>query len=79
MKRLETRGEQLVLTRGVSLNEPLLRPAEAAALLSVRTSWIYEAVRAGRLPHLRVGRHIRFVRRDLERWLSDQRMTVRRD
>lgn len=76
--RLETRGKQLELTPVVGLNEPLLRPAEAAALLSVRTSWIYEAVRSGRLPHLRVGRHIRFTRSDLERWLSEQRMTGRR-
>ena len=43
MTRLETRGKQLELTPVVGLNEPLLRPAEAAALLSVRTSWIYEA------------------------------------
>lgn len=75
VKRLETRGEQLELTPSVGLNEPLLRPAEAAALLSVRTSWIYDAVRAGRLPHLRVGRHIRFTRSDLERWVSDQRLS----
>jgi hypothetical protein len=27
---------------------PLLRPDEAAHLLSVKTSWVYEAVRAGR-------------------------------
>lgn len=78
VKRLEPRGEQLELAPRVGLNEPLLRPAEAAALLSVRTSWIYEAVRSGRLPHLRVGRHIRFTRSDLERWASEQRVTGRR-
>jgi excisionase family DNA binding protein len=78
VKRLEARGDQLELAPGVGLNEPLLRPAEAAALLSVRTSWIYDAVRAGRLPHLRVGRHIRFTRSDLERWLSEQHIANRR-
>jgi excisionase family DNA binding protein len=51
---------------------PLLRPEEVARLLSVKTSWIYEAVRAGRLPCLRVGRHIRFSRRMVERWLAEQ-------
>jgi excisionase family DNA binding protein len=51
---------------------PLLRPEEAARLLSVKTSWIYEAVRAGRVPCLRVGRHIRFTRHMLEDWLAEQ-------
>jgi excisionase family DNA binding protein len=53
------------------LQDPLLRPEEAARLLSVRTSWIYEAVRARRLPCVRVGRHIRFTQRMLEDWLAD--------
>lgn len=53
------------------LQDPLLRPEEAARLLSVRPSWIYEAVRARRLPCVRVGRHIRFTHRMLEQWLAD--------
>jgi excisionase family DNA binding protein len=53
--------------------EPLLTTAEAAALLAVRTSWVYEAVRAGRLPCVRVGRHVRFLRSDLEAWVAGQR------
>lgn len=57
----------------VSLGEPLLTAADAAALLSVRPSWIYEAVRDGRLPCVRVGRHVRFLRSDLEDWVRAQR------
>jgi excisionase family DNA binding protein len=53
------------------LQNPLLRPEEAARLLSVKTSWIYEAVRARRFPCVRVGRHIRFTQRMLEEWLVD--------
>ena len=56
-----------------SLREPLLRAADAAALLSVRASWVSEAVRDGRLPCVRVGRHVRFLRSDLEDWVRDQR------
>jgi excisionase family DNA binding protein len=56
-----------------TLSEPLLTPAEAAALLSVRTSWVYEAVRARRLPCVRVGKHVRFLRSDLEGWVREQR------
>jgi excisionase family DNA binding protein len=42
--------------------------------LSVRPSWIYEAVRAGRIPHLKIGRHIRFLRSDLEDWVVSRRV-----
>jgi excisionase family DNA binding protein len=51
---------------------PLLRPDEAAHLLSVKTSWVYEAVRTGRVPCVRVGRHIRFTRPMLDDWLAEQ-------
>jgi excisionase family DNA binding protein len=52
------------------LDGPLLRPEQVAALLSVKTSWVYDAVRTGKLPCLRVGRHIRFTRGMLEEWLG---------
>jgi excisionase family DNA binding protein len=50
----------------------LLRPEQAAWYLNVKTSWVYEAVRAGRLPCHRVGRHIRFTRPMLDDWLAEQ-------
>lgn len=53
-----------------SLDEPLLRPEQAATKLAVKPSWIYEAVRTERLPCLRVGRHIRFTQAMLEHWLE---------
>jgi excisionase family DNA binding protein len=59
-------------TPNILVDGPLLRPDEAAALLAVKTSWIYEAVRTGRLPCIRVGRHIRFTRAMLQRWLAEQ-------
>lgn len=64
--------------RFTRLSEPLLTPADAAGLLMVRTSWIYEAVRDGRLACVRVGRHIRFLRGDLERFVNEQHEAARR-
>jgi excisionase family DNA binding protein len=58
--------------RPLRLDSPLLKPEQAAELLAVRTSWIYEAVRTNRLPCLRIGRHIRFTREMLEEWLRDR-------
>ncbi len=57
----------------LQLDVLLLRAEDAARLLSVRTSWVYEAVRAGTLPCLRVGRHLRFTRGMLEAWLLEAR------
>ena len=54
------------------LDTPLLTPAEAAQLLAVKPSWIDEAVRAGTLPCLRIGRRIRFTRAMLEDWLQSR-------
>jgi excisionase family DNA binding protein len=48
------------------LDGPLLTPDQAANLLNVKVSWIYEATRTNRLPCIRVGRHIRFTRSMLE-------------
>ncbi|MGH2854322.1 MAG: helix-turn-helix domain-containing protein [Solirubrobacteraceae bacterium] len=56
----------------VSLSEPLLDCAAAAALLNVRVSWVRDAARLGQLPCLRVGRHLRFTRPMLEEWLTGQ-------
>jgi excisionase family DNA binding protein len=56
----------------VSLSEPLMDCAAAAALLSVRVSWVRDAARLGQLPCLRVGRHLRFTRPMLEEWLTGQ-------
>jgi excisionase family DNA binding protein len=57
------------------LDGPLLRPDQAAVLLAVKTSWVYDAVRTGNLPCIRVGRHIRFTRAMLEEWLQDRYRT----
>lgn len=54
-------------------DEPLLKAEDAAKLLSVKPSWVYEATREGRLPHIHVGRHIRFIKADLIHWINQQR------
>jgi excisionase family DNA binding protein len=56
-----------------ALIEPLLDADAVAQLLSVKPSWIYEAVRSRRIPHVKIGRHIRFVRTDLEAWIAQER------
>ena len=59
------------------LSEPLLTADDAAALLRVRRSTVYELARTRRLPHVRVGRRILFVRSDLAAWVVANRVLPR--
>jgi excisionase family DNA binding protein len=52
--------------------ERLLSAAEVAQLLAVPVSWVREATRAERLPHLRLGRYRRYQRTAIAAWLEGQ-------
>jgi excisionase family DNA binding protein len=53
------------------LAEPLLDAREAAKLLHVPRSTLYELVRSRGLPHVKVGRGLRFTRADLGCWVAE--------
>ncbi len=57
------------------MNEPLLTAKEVARLLAVPESWVREATRDGRLPHLRLGRYRRYQASKIEAWLHEQSHT----
>jgi excisionase family DNA binding protein len=46
----------------------LLDAEAAAALLGVPASWVLAEARAERIPHVRLGRYVRFDRGELEAW-----------
>jgi excisionase family DNA binding protein len=54
-------------------DERLLDAAEVAALLRVPTSWVRAETRAGRMPHLELGRYRRYDRAAVLEWLAGQR------
>jgi excisionase family DNA binding protein len=58
------------------LREPLLDAEQAATLLGVPKSSVYAYAARGELPHLRIGRHLKFIRSDLERVLAERRMGI---
>jgi excisionase family DNA binding protein len=71
-RSVEQHGAGLGLNRPGPLTEPLLDARQAASLLNVRRSTVYELVRSRSLPHVRVGkRGLRFVRSDLAAWVTD--------
>lgn len=49
----------------------LLTLDEVAALLKVPKSWIYERTRRKLIPHIKIGKYLRFSREALGRWLQD--------
>jgi excisionase family DNA binding protein len=46
----------------------LLKPEAAADLLGVPKSWVLSEARADRIPHIRLGRYVRFDAGELEQW-----------
>ena len=54
----------------------LLTLEETAALLKVSKSWIYERTRKGTIPHLKLGKYLRFPLAELLLWIAAQGRTV---
>ena len=55
------------------MSERLLEAREVAELLAVPVSWVRAETRAGRLPHLTLGRYKRYDREAVLGWLEGQR------
>jgi excisionase family DNA binding protein len=66
-------------TADLRSSEPLLTADEAARLLRVPRSTLYELVRSRGLPHIRIGeRGLRFTRSDLDEWIAENTYGTRR-
>jgi excisionase family DNA binding protein len=50
---------------------------QAAAYLNVRPSWVRGAVQTRRIPHVKLGKHVRFLQEDLDSWIVQQREEAR--
>ncbi len=49
----------------------LVDAAEIAGRLGVPKSWVLESARSGAIPHVRLGRYVRFDEADVDRWLEE--------
>ena len=57
-----------------TLEEPLLTAAQVSELLGgIPAKTILQYARDGRLPCLRIGKHVRFIRSEIDRTLDAQR------
>jgi excisionase family DNA binding protein len=50
----------------------LLTPKDVAEMLSLKPSWVYAEARAGRIPHIRLGRYVRFKASSIAQWADDR-------
>lgn len=48
----------------------ILTAAEVAALLHVTPAWVYAETRRNRIPHIRLGRYVRYRREALLCWID---------
>lgn len=55
--------------------DTLLTAEEVAALLQVTCAWVYAETRRHRIPHLRLGRYVRYRREALDAWMNQVEMT----
>ena len=44
---------------------------EAAALLRVKVTWLYERTRTNSIPHVKLGKYLRFDRDELIAWVAE--------
>ena len=68
---METKAWTSHDSKSVAADE-LLTLDEAATLLKVPKSWIYERTRKGAIPHLKLGKYLRFPRAALLQWVGAQ-------
>ena len=52
---------------------PLLTIEEAARLLHVKIGWLYERTRTNEVPHLKLGKYLRFDQDELFTWIGQFR------
>ncbi|HEV2975294.1 MAG TPA: helix-turn-helix domain-containing protein [Solirubrobacteraceae bacterium] len=50
--------------------DPLLTADEVAALLQVTKAWVYAETRARRIPHVPLGRYVRYRRSAVLAWIA---------
>jgi len=53
---------------GIVTRQSLLTAQQAAEVLNVPASWVLAEARSGRIPHVRLGRYVRFELGELEVW-----------
>lgn len=65
------------MDRMITQERRLLTVKELASTLSVPESWVYQRTADGSIPHVRVGRYVRFDLSRVMRWLAAEQEAAR--
>lgn len=52
------------------MGHKLLQAEDVAKQIGMTTDWVYAQVRAGRIPHVRLGRYVRFRQESIDEWIA---------
>ena len=55
---------------------PLMKVAQVSEMIDVKEKTIYDWVHKRQIPHLKLGRLVRFDRSEIESWLSTKKRTI---
>jgi excisionase family DNA binding protein len=58
--------------------ERLLKAQDVAQRIGMRTEYVYRLCREKRIPHIRLGRSVRFRAESLERWMREEEQAIGR-
>lgn len=61
------------------LQPQLVRSQDAARFLALSDRKLWELTRSGNVPHIRIGRSLRYDLDDLRRWIEQQKKANGRD
>lgn len=59
--------------------EVLLVAGEVAEMLRVTTAWVYAETRANRLPHVRLGRYVKYRESAIRAWLAEEEQRIAKE
>ena len=57
--------------------QALMTAEDVAAILGVRSHYVYELARRGRIPTVRLGKYVRFRATAVEEWIAQQEVAGR--
>ncbi len=60
----------LLATKPVRKDDSLLGVKELAEYIGVSIQWVYERVQLKEIPYIKVGKHLRFRKSDIDGWLD---------
>jgi excisionase family DNA binding protein len=55
------------------MDEPLVGIQQVAEKTTLPVSWLYAHTAAGTIPHLKIGKYVRFRMSEVEHWLESHR------